>query len=188
MTVEAEEPPETSRAKPYNGLKAAGREITRRLKRPASQFTFWVYLLLAVIGLGGLAIWVEWWRYANAPETNGAPPPSLEGLRLALATVFPAIVGASALELVLNDNKMARNLGLVFLAVCFLLAVYLLGFGHPSDAFGIGLGIVGCLAAIFVWWVASGLDETFQDTSDPNDAVGGPPTRELNSRATSIRT
>lgn len=188
MTTEAKESPESQEAKPYNGLKAAGQEVARRLKKPMSQITFWIYLALAVIGLGGLAIWVELWRHFHPTITKADPHSSLDSLKLALATVFPAVVGASALELVLNEDKMARNLGLVFLSMCALLAVYLLGFGNPSDEIAIALGALGCVGAIFVWWIASGLDDIFQDRPGPGDAVGGDPTRDLASRATSIRT
>lgn len=188
MTTEANGAPENEEAKPYNGLKAAGQEIIRRLSKPISQITFWIYLALAVVGLGGLAIWVELWRYFHPMATGANPHSPLDSLKLALATVFPAIVGASALELVLNDDKMARNLGLVFLSICALLAIYLLGFGNPSDGLAIFLGALGCVGAVFVWWIASGLDDIFQDRSKPDDAVGGDPRRDLPGRATAIRT
>ena len=145
-------------------------------------------MIVAVIGIGGLAIWVEWWRYihASAEEVRSCGP--LSGLRFALAIVFPAIIGASSVELILNDDKIVRNLGIVFGVPSIVLALYLLAFGNPTDEWAVGLGAFGCATAVFVWWIASGLDEIFQDLPKPDDAVGGNPDRPLPSCTTKIRT
>jgi len=179
--------PQNSASESYNGIKAAFKEIGERMATPANQMSFWIYLVFAVMGLGGLAIWIEIWRYCHVVNVSGHEK-SLDGIKLALATVFPAIIGSSGLELVLNDRKMSRNIGILFLGLSLFLTFYLLGFGNPSDSVAIALGIVGCIGAVCVWWIASGFDEIFQDTADPEAPVGGDVRRPLASGQNNIQT
>lgn len=166
----------------YNGFSAEWALVCERLRKPVRELTFWLYLIVAVAGFGGLAIWIEWWRYLHE-----VPQPPLSNLRLALATVFPAVLGASALELILGENKLLRGIGIAFLAFFLVLAFYILGFGDMSDEKAIFLGAVGCLGGILVWWISNGLDELFQDRVDPSNASGGDPRRPLSRQATKIK-
>ncbi|MBW8298271.1 MAG: hypothetical protein K0M60_01565 [Hydrogenophaga sp.] len=171
---------------PYNGFNVARKEIWERLTTPLLHTTIWLNLVVGVVGLGGIAIWIEWWHWAHAKPEEA----SLGNLKLALATVFPAIMGGSALELCLSKTVITRNIGLFVLAICLLAALYLLAFGNPSDSLSIKLSAGCCLLALVVWWLARGRDETMQDTEtpDPIDAVGGAADRSLNKTPTKIKT
>ncbi|TBF36991.1 hypothetical protein ELG88_18075 [Rhizobium leguminosarum] len=177
--------PSDNEKQPYNGFRAAREEIIARLKMPLGHTTFWLNMMIGVVGLGGVAIWIEAWHWWQSELSD----PPLENLKLALATVFPAVMGGSAYELCLSKKVITRNIGWTALAVCFLSALYLLGFGHPSDQVAIRMGIICCLFSVVVWWIAKGRDETMRDEdADPDDAVGGLATRPLTSRPTKLKT
>jgi hypothetical protein len=50
------------------------------------------------------------------------------------------------------------------------------------------IGVIGCLLAIGMWWIANGLDRTFQDTFDPEAPLGGPPGSALAGNTTGFAT
>ncbi|TPK59093.1 hypothetical protein FJ930_29395 [Mesorhizobium sp. B2-4-15] len=152
-----------------NGFVFLYREAKRRFLKPIGQVNFWTYLVLAIFLLGGLPIYIEWFRMNNG-ATHDA-----DGIKLALFTVFPAIMGASAVQLVLDkDNSPIRMAGLSSLVVCFVVTLALITniFSIP-DKWSIITGVVFCLLAVFTWWVANGLDPIFEDTIRPDDSVGG---------------
>jgi 4-amino-4-deoxy-L-arabinose transferase-like glycosyltransferase len=43
----------------------------------------------------------------------------------------------------------------------------------PTTFWSWVVGIVACLLAILMWWIANGLDRTFQDNLDPDAPLGG---------------
>ncbi|WP_133116113.1 hypothetical protein [Mesorhizobium wenxiniae] len=152
-----------------NGFVFLGREAKRRFVKPIGQVNFWTYLVLAIFSLGGLPIYIEWFRMTNSPAHN------VDGVKLALFTVFPAIMGASAVQLVLDkDNSPIRMAGLGSLVLCFVVTFTLIAniFSIP-DKWSIITGILFCLLAVLTWWVANGLDPIFEDTIRPDDSVGG---------------
>lgn len=160
-------------------------EIGKRLKAPVKHTNFWGYLFLAIFVLGGLSVYIEWFRYGAGKTQNS------EGIVLALFTVFPAIMGASAVQLVLDkDNSPTRMAGLISLFLCALLT-----FVFTADPFEISktiaviCGIVCCLIAVLVWWIANGEEEIFRDTIKPYASMGGSKASgKLNSKQTDVET
>lgn len=171
-------------AEVYNGFKVAGREISRRLRKPIRHLTFVMVGVLAVAGLGCLAIWLELIRYAAA-----VPAASLANLKLALATTAPAIATAPALEMILNKerNNVVTSVGIIFLAICLVLTLYLIE-GSPSDFAAVILGILDCIFAIVTWWISAADNENILDRPEPDDPVAGDAKRDLATRKTNVRT
>ena len=60
----------------------------------------------------------------------------------------------------------------VFFAVFSVLMILLER--TPATALSWSSGVIGCILAIFMRWIANGLDRTFQDTVNPEAPLGGP--------------
>jgi len=140
---------------------------------PLGQVTFWVYLLIGVVLLGGLGVWIEalifWFSTA---ETNS------EHIRIALITFFPALVGSTSLELIFADTvtKPVRAFAVLCGFMCFGLATWLGVERNLSTIWAFPIASLASLAAIWIWWIAHGLDDIFYDHVDGAAAVGGDPT------------
>jgi hypothetical protein len=158
-----------------NGFAFLGREVKRRFTEPVGRVNFWGYLFLAIILLGGLPIYIEAFRLKLGIVSDA------EGVILALFTVFPAIMGASAVQLVLDrDNSPIRMAGLTSLIICTVATViFISDVLKLSDTFSIVSGIFFCVLAVLIWWIANGLDPIFQDTIRTDDSVGGDVNQEL---------
>ncbi len=167
-----------------NGFAFLGKEILRRLRKPMGQTNFWLYLILAVLCLGGLAIYIEGFRYfRSSPDTDA------KGLELALYTVFPAVMGSSAVQLALDkDNSPIRNAGIATLVVCFGLSYFLItNIGAMPDTLSILIGGIVCAFSVFVWWVANGAESVFQDQIQPDASIGGDINTPLNGGAGDVQ-
>jgi hypothetical protein len=161
---------EASAARPNGFAFLMRKEIPHRLRSPIGQTGFWLYLVLAVLVLGGLAIYIEGLRYFRGP-----PGADARGLELALYTVFPAVMGSSSVQLALDkENSPTRNAGIATLVLCFFLAYYLItNIGLMSDWISILIGGLACAFSVFVWWVANGSEPIFQDQIRPDASIGG---------------
>ena len=174
---------------PYNGFRELWAEVATRLRSPVRHLNFWIVLVGGVLIFGGHPIWIEVVKFLTSGG-SGKEPYKIENMALAIATVFPAIMGGSAFELFVNNKSMPRNIGIIALIFCVVGTWALLWFEQTTQTALIG-GSFCCLVAVFVWWLARGLDDLLRDQAsiDPYNPVGGPdPQSELSSKHTTIRT
>jgi hypothetical protein len=157
-----------------NSFVLLGRELRQRIKRPVGHFSFWVFILLGVILFGGIAIWVELVKLI--PGIGGTP--RIESLRTAIDTYFPAIGCAAAVQLAFagESKKYLVSFGYMVTVLFAVFAVLMILLERtPATVLSWFFSIVCCLLAIFMWWIANGLDRTFQDIVVNMEApVGGP--------------
>jgi len=141
--------------------------IGQRIMRPIGQVSFWSYLVVAVLGLGGLGVWhafLQAYYFESAPKGDVA---------VSLYTYFAALAGASIVQLTLDEDKAVRA---AFQFFGFLLAGY--GFvcffflNDGSDR-AVYMGLGGVFFAVVIWWVANGDNSCLQDNIDPKDSIGG---------------
>ncbi len=153
------------------GLTYLGRELRRRLLTPIGHFTFWVYLITGVILCGGFGVWYEF-----LPLLLSRAGSSSEGVYTALLTFFPALAGSSALQLLFGEGqKPLKAFSVVYCFVFATIAVWL-GFAKPEDPkYAFGGAVLGCVLAIFMWWLTSGQDPAFNDDIDDTTPLGGNP-------------
>jgi hypothetical protein len=146
------------------------REVRRRLADPMASVTFWTYAILSIGVCGGLAIWIELVIYAF--ELTNAH--SVDGLRLAIITYFPAIGCSAAHQLLITEKERSymRSFGyfmsLFFIGSCIF--AFLLELNHPN--WSMALAIISSVMSLIVWWIANGSDPAYHDT-DPDIPVGG---------------
>lgn len=143
-------------------------EIKRRSLEPFEQISFIVYFLVAILGLGGLGVWVELHHWIYDPSCH----PSLSGLRTAVNTFYPALAGASALQLVFSEQAKHIRSFAILLFVAFIATALWLAPAIITDRSAIIAGSIASLAALWCWCIANADAPEFKDT-DPDAAVGG---------------
>ncbi|WEJ99487.1 MAG: hypothetical protein P0Y59_21655 [Candidatus Sphingomonas phytovorans] len=157
----------------------AWKVLHRRWTRPNKQLSFWTFLLVGIVVLGGLAVWIEGYRYFNFVPTDKQSSADRAPLQLALATAGLAVAGPAAMQLLYSRDKLAIVTAILLFTVEMISAMYLMVFGVPKDC-GTIVGGVTCVGiAIVAWVLANGEDDIFQDDV-PNDVpAGGDPMRHL---------
>lgn len=153
------------------------REIFRRTSQPFSDVPFVFYVLLAIIGLGCLGIWVELIKVALSSGKN------YDGVLTALATFFPALIGSSALQLILvstgNRDKVLVSFGYLVSIAAFAAVILMSVFHSLLPVLTFWTSVLFTVGAVWLWWFTNGDDPTYK--SAPIDAPsGGSTSRPLN--------
>lgn len=143
-------------------------EIKGRSLKPFDHPSFIVYFLVAILGLGGLGVWVELYRWIYDPSCH----PSLSGIRTAVNTFYPALAGAAALQLVWSEQAKQLRSVAILLFVAFIATALWLAPAIITDLSATIAGSIASLAALWCWWIANANTPDFQDTN-PDAAVGG---------------
>jgi len=153
------------------------REISRRTLQPWSQAPFVIYVLVAIVTLGGLGIWVEIVKILSAEQSA-----SYDGLLTAMATFYPALVGSASLQLLLVATGNSDRILTAFATLVWVISigsVILLSVFHdqyPRACFSAAIGFV--FFSIWLWWITNGDDPTYKQVS-VDTATGGSTSREL---------
>ncbi|MBC6407912.1 MAG: hypothetical protein GDA40_07225 [Rhodobacteraceae bacterium] len=153
------------------------REIKRRTSQPISNAPFVIYVLGAIVGLGGLGVWVE--TIELALRTPGG---SQTAVLTALCTFFPALFGSATFRLILDatgkGDKVLVSLGyfVLFLGFGAVIPITRLNGLYPVTTFWVA---VLCSAiAVWLWWIANGDDPTYK-TASVDAPSGGDPEKRL---------
>jgi hypothetical protein len=160
----------------------AWKVLHKRWTRPTKQLSFWTFLGVGIIILGGLPVWIEGFRYLTFTPHGTVAEANLEPFQLALATAGLAVAGPSAMQLLYSRDKLAIVAAILLFTVEMIAAMYLMVFGEP-DVFGTWVGGLICAGvAVLAWVLANGEDDIFQDDTDSDVAAGGDPMRPLLNR------
>ena len=171
----------------------AWKVLHRRWTRPSGQFSFWTFLLVGIVILGGIAVWIELYRYAFIPlsspsdieaaDAAGAHQPvrSLSALQLALATAGLAVAGPAVMQLLYSRDKLAIVAAVLLITVEMIFAMYLMVFGEAGKLGTLVAGLICVIVAILAWILANGEDDIFQDEVANDASTGGNPMRPLSS-------
>lgn len=156
-----------------NGIAGLRAELKRRSTEPWRNATFFFGFLLN-IAFSGWAIWLELLAiHLQLPAHDAA---SLQG---ALVTFFPAVIGVTFVQVLLEQHEDRRILA----ASTTWLVATLASAGYlsfvPAEAVWGRMLLLGSLCAASMWfWVAANADAAiFQD--DPAAAIGGDPNADL---------
>jgi hypothetical protein len=161
--------------KPDGDWKYLGKEIRRRTREPFAHVPFVFYVILAIIGLGCLGIWVELIKLAVSPGVG-----NWEGVLTALATFFPALIGASSHHLILastgSRDKVLASFGYAASTSALVGAALIAIFHKMVPNLSFWAAVVFALAAIWLWWFTNGDDPTYK-SARIDAASGGDPDR-----------
>lgn len=157
----------------HNTFVKLGEELWIRLMLPVGQFTYWTHLIIGVCFYGAIGVWTEVLRrYVLAVETDNA------NILLAMHSTYPAIIGATAMQLLLNNGQLtyvrafAQLISTIFFSVA---AVSILAANNISEALSFQIALLGNVCAILFWWIANARDEGLKDpANDALTSVGGP--------------
>jgi heme/copper-type cytochrome/quinol oxidase subunit 3 len=159
-------------------IKPAYRLLHSRWTSPAREWSFWTFLLVGIVILGGLAVWIEGVRYFNdVPKPNEQS--DIAPLQLALATAGLAVAGPSAMQMLYSRDKLTIVAAILLFTVEMIFSMYLMVFGEAKACGTFVAGLVCVVAAIVSWVLANGDDVIFQDETPNDAAAGGNPMRPL---------
>lgn len=145
-------------------------ELVRRFKTPLKSVTFWMHLVVAVIGLGGAGFWYSMIECRLLGEWN------LTSIAAALCTYFPAIAGAAYVDSSSEGQPYFRSFGILASAVFVILFFLSVLTIREVSVFLSGIGSV---LSILFWWVVNADKSCFRDvdgdgsTPNPNRKLKG---------------
>jgi hypothetical protein len=156
-------------AQPRAGsFRQVGAAFWERFRRPADQFIYWVYLFVGVVVFGGFGVALAYYDYL----AKGMTADAWRAAGLALATYAPAVAGAAAVQVILDDAESPANRALVLLGTAVVLIIC-----YPAlQEQGATLlpHILGTVATLIAWclcWYASAQDARFVPKA--TSAMGG---------------
>ena len=152
-------------------------ELGRRTREPARQPPFVGFVLTGVVLFGGLGIWVELLKLSFATGEV-----TYDGLETSIITFYPALIGSSAIQLVLacwNKDKSLMSVGITTLCFSFVAAILLALSEHNHPYLVLTAGSALSCFAIWLWWITNGDDPTFKAATPIDAATGGEVDRQL---------
>ncbi|WP_156419520.1 hypothetical protein [Aureimonas sp. AU12] len=157
-------------AGPVNGFKLVWGEIKRRTKKPRLEVVYWCYFAGAVCILGGIGIISELLKYYYTGSSSNA-----SGIYASLATFFPALIGASVMQMMFEQtvNRRLQAISFIFLMVTFGFAVYLNGFAAHSSKLSWFSVVVFCIFSLWVWWISNADNAGLYDEPSIDAPTGG---------------
>lgn len=143
--------------------------LCEQFRAPMGHFSYWVYFIVAVLGAGGLGIWVELYKLKTASN--------VPGVITAIYTYFLAVAAGAAFQIGFEENSRKYVRSFAFLSVVVIMApAFLQAAGiMKSELTSLVVGALWCLAALALWWIANGKNVSLHDAFDPNDALGATP-------------
>ena len=133
-------------------------------KHAPFQMAFWI----GVVVFGGLGIWFEVYNLVKevAFTAEPLPPEHLRSLRIAVAVFFPAIAGATSLQMVFEENPKAHRGFALSAALIFILCLIPATDRELPDGLGLAVGIVLSAISLWIWCAANGRSATYQSSPD----------------------
>lgn len=129
-----------------------------------------MYFLLALI-LGAIGVWVAFVEGIVANWQDGTK----ETLFRAILTFFPAIGSLACVQVIIvEDSQKSLRALFSLLLIVFLSLAIISGVAHHYNAtLGYWLSAIGTVLAVPSWWLANSDQESFKDTTDPANSLGG---------------
>lgn len=123
-----------------------------------------------MVGYGLLGTWFEAWQWLSNKPGSG-----LKDVVESLVTFFPALVGATSLQTVIEDSEQRPLRGFAILAgfVFFVLAIFV-AFARLPDWLAFTIATLASVGALWIWVIANARHPGLQDRVDDRDSVGGP--------------
>lgn len=151
-------------------------ELRRRTAGLAKRFSYIVYVLVAIVILGGLGIWTEVVKMALTGNSAGS-----DGLFTAATTFYPAVVASGTIQLLLiatgNHDRVMTAFGVLVMVLSFATAVLSTVFRAQYPVLCLTVAAILVVSSVWVWIVANADDPIYKPV--PVDvASGGPTSRE----------
>jgi hypothetical protein len=147
--------------------------LCEQFRAPVGHFSYWVYFLVAILGAGGLGIWVELYKMTKVSNAGG--------VITAIYTYFLAVAAGAAFQIGFEEDsrKYVRSFAFLSFVVIMLPAFFHAAGVMEGEAMSLVVGSMWTLGALALWWVANGKNLSLHDSFDPNDALGAAPTTKV---------
>ena len=153
-----------------NTFAELGKELWARLMMPRFNFTYWTHLLMGVCFYSSIGVWAEVLRrFVLGVETEN------DNILLAMHVTYPAVIGATAMQLLLNKEQPTymRAFAQLVSTIFFSLAAVSILAANASDQVLLASGLFGNVCALLFWWTANARDEGLKGDVDPYAPLGG---------------
>ena len=138
------------------------------MERAKRASNIWIILFGSFIIFAAIGVWLECIRFL---ASIGSDDFSGTGLRTAIATYFPAILGATVLQLQISDAlRSLRALGFIVGLLFFALASVLIFVEPLPNSVAIVIGLIASAGALACWRIVYADDQSLRD--DPEVATG----------------
>ena len=151
------------------------RELSRRTAELWKRFPFLAFVLVAIVGLGGLGIWAELVKMSLSEN-----PQRLDGVFTAVAAFYPAVVGTASFQLLLiATGEMDR----IITAFGILVLVSTIGAAVLLSVYHAQYPVTCLIAAVFlvffsIWlWVVTNADNPLFKSVSVDASTGGSTSR-----------
>jgi hypothetical protein len=149
-------------------FQSTGRELGERIKKPLNRVAYWGYMITGVVFFGGLGVLYNYYDMLGKVPTCE----DWRAAALALATYAPAVAGAAAVQVILDQEESQEFKALAVFGVIVVVLFCLPVLGEKFDV--LGSNIAGGIATVLSWlmcWIASANDDRFNPS--PNASMGG---------------
>ncbi|AVH49678.1 hypothetical protein [Acinetobacter sp. SWBY1] len=154
-----------------NGFVLAWEFIWKQTKKPADQSTFWMYLFLGILLLGGLGFWFEFLKFLANKATDSS------AMKTALILFAPPIINTSAIQLCLSKNDVklhTKSTLIIFIVLVNLTCILLLFFDPQFSSYKFWLPMIFILIfTLWASWIQSSLNTDLYDTPPKQASIGG---------------
>lgn len=159
---------QTSIAKQYDGYTRLFDEVKRRWKEPSGHPTFGLFFFGSFLMFAAVGVWLELARYLFS---FGSDNMSATGLRTAIATYFPAILGAAVLQLLISETLRSLRALAFIISILFSALAFILIFADPLPNWAaVIMGLLASVGALACWRIVYADDPSLRD--DPEVATG----------------
>lgn len=157
--------------KKYDGYARLRSEVKRRWQGPSGNPTFDLFFVGSFLLFAAAGVWLE---LARLVFGLGPDPWSATGLRIAIASYFPAVLGAALLQLLISETlRSLRALGFIVGVTFTALAFTLIFAKNLPNGWAIALGFVASVGALACWRIVYADDPSLRDDPEPLDSTGG---------------
>ena len=156
-------------------------EFRDRVLDSLGDVTFLLYFIVAIILCGGFGIWVEVLKLLIASSDNL----NFDGIQNAAFTLYPALIGASCMLLVLEGTDKSEKPKTAFSLFVIIFTAFIsamIGIFESKDMYQLPSRVLitfFTVFGLFFWCFANGNNPHIQ-TVNPDSAVGGDTSKHLN--------
>lgn len=146
-----------------------GRELSARLRAPADSMVYWTYMIIGGVFCGGFGVLL-----AVYEAIVMSPCSNWEAVKTGLVTYAPALAGAAAVQMLLDQEEQPHFRALALLSAIFVVAFcWIASDSRVEGVVTQFLAAIATLIALLLFWLASA--ENVRLNPSVNDSsMGGP--------------
>jgi len=148
--------------------------ILHRGISPVKDFTYGLYIILAIFIFGATGVWFEWIKYILVSNDHK----NITAIQASLGAFYPPLIGAACLQLFLESYRTPSKLMGIFsisfllISIAIAIVIRIFEFNGTYSTFTWIITFLLVLVGIFLWSAANSNNPDLQ-TVDKNSSIGG---------------